>query len=286
MFDYKRGFCTYYATAEVLMLRSLGIPARLAVGFAQGEYDQAFKTYTVRNKDSHSWPEVYFPGIGWVEFEPTANQDPLLRPESPPAAPPPGGSLAGPGAAPLGGAPAEPDRPNRVDELLADEGGTPIQFSRTPLGRGLIVGIPLAAALLFVLAERRYGLIGRLPVYLKTNYEHQGMPAPAWLERWARWMGLNAIERSFEAVNLSLNWLGQRQPLHATAAQRARALAVALPSASAAIEALASEHQTALFTPRPADPARARTAGRTILIHAIRARLSSAWARLRDQIGL
>lgn len=285
MFEYKKGFCNYYATAEVLMLRSIGIPARLAVGFAQGEYDQPEQTYTVRKKDAHAWPEVYFPGVGWVEFEPTGNQDPLIRPEAPLQAPADGGTQ-GPIAGPLGELQAEPERPNRADELLADEEVRPIPFSRTPLGRRLLIGVPLAAAILLVLADRRYGLIGRLPVYLKTNYERQGMPAPAWLERWARWMGLNSIERSFEVVNLSLNWLGVGQPVHATAAERARALAGALPSASAAIQALAAEHQTALFTPRPADPARARSASQTILLHTMRARLHAAWVRLRDQIGL
>jgi len=280
MFDYKKGFCNYYATAEVLMLRSIGIPARLAVGFAQGEYDQDSRTYTVRKKEAHAWPEVYFPGIGWVEFEPTGNQDPLIRPETSSQGPAQNGL---PGPTPSA---APQDEINRADELLAGEDAASIPFNRTPLGRGLIIGIPLAAVILFALANRRYGLIGRLPVYLKTNYERQGMPAPQWLERWARWMGLNPIERSFEVVNLSLYWLAAPRPVHATAAERARALARALPSAAVAIEALASEHQTALFTPRPADPARARRAGWTILLHTMRARLKSAWVRLRDQIGL
>jgi transglutaminase-like putative cysteine protease len=282
MFDYKKGFCNYYATAEVLMLRSIGIPARMAVGFAQGEYDQESKSYTVRKKEAHAWPEVYFPGIGWVEFEPTGNQDPLVRREASSQGP------AGSGLPGLSPTPSEAprDQTNRADELLAGEDVAPTPFNRTPLGRGLIIGIPLAAAVLFVLANRRYGLIGRLPVYLKTNYERQGMSAPQWLDRWARWMGLTPIERSFEVVNLSLYWLRVPQPVHATAAERARELERALPSAAEAIEALASEHQTALFTPRPADASRARRAGWTILLHAMRARLKSAWSRLIDQIGL
>jgi hypothetical protein len=85
LFDQKQGFCNYYASAEVLMLRSLGIPARLAVGYAHGERESNSGRiqYTVRLRDAHAWPEVYFPGIGWVEFEPTANQDPLIRPTDP-----------------------------------------------------------------------------------------------------------------------------------------------------------------------------------------------------------
>src|SRR6266496_5510164 len=78
LFDYKKGFCVYYASAEVVMLRSVGIPARMAVGFAQGE--QHGNTYTVRRLNAHAWPEVYFPSVGWVEFEPTGNQPVLDRP--------------------------------------------------------------------------------------------------------------------------------------------------------------------------------------------------------------
>ena len=81
--DYKKGFCMYYASAEVLMLRSIGIPARMAVGFAQGNQDPVTGLYTVLKQDAHAWPEVYFPNIGWVEFEPTGNQDPLVRPSTP-----------------------------------------------------------------------------------------------------------------------------------------------------------------------------------------------------------
>ena len=81
LFDYRVGYCDYYASAEVVMLRSLGIPARLAGGYARGEYDAAEGIYSVSGIDAHAWPEVYFPGIGWVEFEPTVSQDVLVRPE-------------------------------------------------------------------------------------------------------------------------------------------------------------------------------------------------------------
>ncbi|HEX7234893.1 MAG TPA: transglutaminase-like domain-containing protein, partial [Nitrosospira sp.] len=81
VFDYKQAYCVYYASAEVLMLRSVGIPARMAVGFTQGERDG--NKYVVRRLNSHAWPEVYFPNIGWVEFEPTAGQAPLDRPLPP-----------------------------------------------------------------------------------------------------------------------------------------------------------------------------------------------------------
>jgi transglutaminase-like putative cysteine protease len=79
LFDIQQGYCTYYATSMIAMLRSLGIPARMAAGFAQGDYDAALGQYVVRERDAHTWVEVYFPGYGWVEFEPTSAQEPLNR---------------------------------------------------------------------------------------------------------------------------------------------------------------------------------------------------------------
>jgi transglutaminase-like putative cysteine protease len=77
----RRGYCDYYASAMVVMLRSLGVPARVAVGYAQGQYDPAASVYHVTEKDSHSWVEVFFPTYGWVEFEPTASQPSIERPK-------------------------------------------------------------------------------------------------------------------------------------------------------------------------------------------------------------
>lgn len=79
LFEQRQGYCNYYATAMVLMLRSQGIPARLAAGFAQGAWDAERGAYLVRERDAHTWVEVYFPGYGWVEFEPTADEAPIDR---------------------------------------------------------------------------------------------------------------------------------------------------------------------------------------------------------------
>lgn len=82
----RRGFCTYYASTMVMMARSLGIPARLAVGWAPGERVED-GVYTVTLKNSHAWAEVYFPGYGWQIFEATKSIDPKFnRPSGDPAA--------------------------------------------------------------------------------------------------------------------------------------------------------------------------------------------------------
>ena len=79
LFDVREGYCTYFATSMILMLRHLGIPARLAAGFSQGEYDAGSGAYIVREREAHTWVEVYFPGYGWIEFEPTSAQAPIHR---------------------------------------------------------------------------------------------------------------------------------------------------------------------------------------------------------------
>lgn len=79
LFDLQRGYCDYYATAFVIMARSLGLPARLAIGYAAGDYDPATGRFLVNEAQAHSWPEVYFAApdggsYGWIPFEPTASQ--------------------------------------------------------------------------------------------------------------------------------------------------------------------------------------------------------------------
>jgi hypothetical protein len=83
LFTAKEAYCDYYASSMIVMLRSLGIPARLAAGFARGTYNPELDVFHVVNADAHSWVEVYFPHYGWVEFEPTAAQPTVARPTEP-----------------------------------------------------------------------------------------------------------------------------------------------------------------------------------------------------------
>ena len=70
LFEMERGYCTYYATTMVTMLRSQGVPARLAVGYTPGQQVDD-DSRVVRGLDSHAWVEVYFPDQGWIRFDPT-----------------------------------------------------------------------------------------------------------------------------------------------------------------------------------------------------------------------
>jgi transglutaminase-like putative cysteine protease len=129
LFTSKEGYCDYYSTAMVTMLRSVGIPARMVVGYTPGEYLQpnlpeelimqqpVGGVYRVLERNAHAWPEVYFPEYGWIQFEPTASEPLLIRPTIQSSAPVTGTSLP-------------PDRPNPddLDDL------TPDRLGRAPSG--------------------------------------------------------------------------------------------------------------------------------------------------------
>ncbi|MFB6295853.1 MAG: transglutaminase domain-containing protein [Halobacteriales archaeon] len=70
LFEMRAGYCTYFATAMVAMLRSQGVPARLATGYTAGT-EVSDGEWLVRAQDAHAWVQVYFPGQGWVNFDPT-----------------------------------------------------------------------------------------------------------------------------------------------------------------------------------------------------------------------
>ncbi|MDO9590115.1 MAG: transglutaminaseTgpA domain-containing protein, partial [Microcella sp.] len=73
--DVKAGYCVHYASAMTLMARTLGIPARIAVGFLPGVRNPDVPSeYVVSTDDLHAWPELHFDGIGWVRFEPTPSR--------------------------------------------------------------------------------------------------------------------------------------------------------------------------------------------------------------------
>ena len=71
LFERKQGHCEYFASAMAVMLRAIGIPSRLVNGFRTGEFNDVTSQYLVRASNAHSWVEAYFPGYGWISFDPT-----------------------------------------------------------------------------------------------------------------------------------------------------------------------------------------------------------------------
>ena len=71
LFDRKQGHCEYFASSMAIMLRALGIPSRVVNGFRTGEFNDLTSQYLIRASNAHSWVEAYYPGYGWISFDPT-----------------------------------------------------------------------------------------------------------------------------------------------------------------------------------------------------------------------
>ncbi len=281
LFEHKQAYCVYYASLEIIMLRSLGIPARMAVGFAQGEEsrtglpeeaEEEINTFTVQKRNAHAWPEVYFPGVGWVEFEPTGNQDPLDRPLAPRDALPSSGLLIPDNVI------SEQDNESLRDQSLPEEGDeVPVETiaPRSPLVYAIPILLTLFALAVFL--SRRYSLPTRLPSMIRASIERGGTETPGWLLYWEHWVNLTAIERAFESVNFGLRQLKDPCPVHATPAERADKLANILPEAASSVKILLDEHQTSLYTSRTADVRQARRAAITLRFQVILARIRHFW---------
>jgi len=152
----RKGYCEHFASTMVMMLRTQGIPARFVEGFLPGDRDASGRE-TIRRDGAHAWVEAWFPGAGWMDFDPTGGGVGLPVPL------PAGPVVATPGPSPSAGENGSP-RPSRrtgVDEPGGPTGGGSVTGFRTPgIGPIIVVVIPLAAALLglaFVLLRRRFG---------------------------------------------------------------------------------------------------------------------------------
>ncbi|MEV7508778.1 DUF3488 and transglutaminase-like domain-containing protein [Streptomyces sp. NPDC090085] len=153
----KEGFCIHFAFSMAAMSRSLGIPARVAVGFTPGE-KQSSGLVNVSMRDAHAWPELYFEGVGWTRFEPTPRsginipdysraQAPATQPSAP--APLPSQSAA---AQPSTGPSATPECPPTLKKLGECGTTTPAQAAAADDGPSVTTVLGWTAAVLAVLA--------------------------------------------------------------------------------------------------------------------------------------
>ncbi|HUS15663.1 MAG TPA: DUF3488 and transglutaminase-like domain-containing protein [Chloroflexia bacterium] len=186
LFEGKEGYCEYYSSAMVVMLRALGIPAREATGYAPGEYDDTTGEWVIRESSSHAWPEVYFPGAGWVEFEPTPSQGVIERPATagaPRVTPTPSDALT-PAARPTSRAnDPDQDTPTPVGGGAAantGDGGT--IAANAALLLGLLALVAAIGALLWRRERARAIASGRLVMGGIQYYER--------LVKLAWWLGL------------------------------------------------------------------------------------------------
>lgn len=158
--DVKRGYCVHFASAMALMSRSLGIPARVSLGYLPGTRTttviNGLNRYDVDTDDLHAWPELYFVGVGWVAFEPTPGRGAVpeyAQPESTTAA----------GVPAAGDAPSVVPRPNDnpglesgpAESLAAGEDELPGTLARVGLVAGFVLVLLLVPGVLRLLRRRR-----------------------------------------------------------------------------------------------------------------------------------
>jgi len=80
LFQSRRGYCNYFATAMALLARELGIPARVAAGYTNGTLNDKTGNWDINGTDAHAWTQIYFAGYGWINFEPSATFSTFVRP--------------------------------------------------------------------------------------------------------------------------------------------------------------------------------------------------------------
>ena len=187
--EFRRGYCQFYAAMMTAFLREEGVPARVAEGFLPGERSVATGIETVRNNRSHAWVEVYFPGYGWVDFDPTGGGVAQLAPI--PEGRAQASASPGPSASASRGArPSERD-PRDIDEPGGAGGTANPRGSAGPLiAVALLLAVIVAALALIVWrrgprgpvsADGAYGMVTGLaarfgfgPRPNQTVYEYAG----------------------------------------------------------------------------------------------------------------
>ncbi|MBE0696251.1 MAG: transglutaminase domain-containing protein, partial [Anaerolineaceae bacterium] len=260
LFDLRAGFCNYYASSEVLMLRSLGVPARLSVGYAEGTWNPEIEAFSVLGKDSHAWPEVYFPQIGWVSFEPTVSQPLGTFPTGEDSAASqqnqnaPGSTV--PTFDPLSMRPQ--DSPYPVNP--ADLGNLGQKILIAPWQIALFV-LLLVIMIVAVLEWRRRRIQDLpLPSWIEKSLDERGFRTPEWLRLWSRRSLRTPMENLFANVAFLLTVWGQKVQPALTPAEQVAILVNVVPGIKEYAVVLLEEYQRAMYSQYPADTFRARQA--------------------------
>jgi transglutaminase-like putative cysteine protease len=247
LFDHKEGFCNYYATAEIILLRAAGIPARMAVGFAQGEQLQN-GSYFVRQRDAHAWPEVYFPNLGWITFEPTVSQPEIIIPVGTDQPQEENRTPADSSLEELERQRLEEERQldresRRTLSPLEEMGASPTDWKPWVLSLAFLLIVLLSGWWL-----SRHVRLEQLPVTIEATFIRLGLRPPRMVSQWARWASLPPLTRAYNEINQALKRLGRKPGVTATPAERAAELALILPTASLHAQQLVSEYQVGMFS--------------------------------------
>lgn len=216
LFDSREGYCNYYASAMVVMARAVGIPSRLAVGYVGGDFDDELGRYAVQERNTHAWVEVYFPRYGWVEFEPTASEEPILRPVRRDDTGP--GREGSPGDSQLERDLADLEELEDIEEVII-----PPSSSRRPsLGLLFLTGVGVALAALAL---------------------------AFWIVRSRRLEGLSKVHRVYQLMCSYARVLGVRGEFYQTPYEYAAVLASRVPSGAPQVERITGLYVRERFAP-------------------------------------
>jgi transglutaminase-like putative cysteine protease len=259
LFDLKEDFCEYFASAMVVMLRELGVPARVVEGYTTGTLDPTSGKFVVKELDAHAWVEVYFPLYGWIEFEPTPSQAPIFRVDS---------EAIGGGSG--GGGEDNPDGTNLIDREDRD---IPTDVEPTEgqgFGEGVVSAVqnfdprPVAA------------LMGALLLLLLLAFARFQL----------RFRGQPSVDSAWGKARLLASYAGFAAHPSQTTYEYATMLGEAVPDAKAPIQDIAEARVRDRYTPTgatEADVERAVSGWRKLartLVGLLPARLVSGIARI------
>ncbi len=279
LFDYKSGFCNYYATAEVLLLRSIGIPARIVFGYAQGQSQNKEDTlYIIRRTQSHSWPEVFFADIGWVEFEPTTIQPVLNR-------------LPGETVAPISEDTLRKDLTKR-DLPLLDGGDKYIPENNFPKADGaeepeisikgktvdspipfIFMGLFILYSIYLVYEDTKLPSISSAPIILETIFVKRGWTVPEWIQNWADYAKSSIEQKAFKRIAWSLRLFNQQLPFSYTPAELVDQYKKLFPEMSSKADRFLNEYQRAAYSAHAVNSKLLQHQGNKVFQYAIRKKI-------------
>ncbi len=243
LFERPEGYCNYYASALAVLARAVGIPARVASGYALGDYRDG--VYSVFEFNAHAWPELYFPGYGWIEFEPTASQPLIERPKR--FAPTSDDSATTSATDRRSGREANADLLD--DELNQNPGNRNVNWYTNvdeSLRAALAAAAILAFAMLAALAARQW--------QFRARFARLAPSAQAYAEMIAR-----------------AGWLSVRTQEHATPFETAQMIGEAIPQGATAVDRIASLYVRERYGARPLSP------GESAALRVMRQDFRAAW---------
>lgn len=253
LFDQKEAYCDYYAAAMAVLLRQVGIPARVIAGYGPGRYDGDTDEWVVREADSHTWPQVYFPEYGWIDFEPSSNRPMIKRGPEEETSPTDVASRS------------TLDNPERdlIGPEMLDEGEGGGSSSYTP-SRSRWLWLP--PTILGMLALLAVG--GAALTQMVWRVQVAGLQPPS---------------RAFGLTSRLAGLLGCRPQLGETPAEYTARMAECFPASRTTLLDLGEAHQAAMFSRRrPLDDRQAERLWRRLRVAMLQEKARAWRARLRS----